>query len=107
IDCAIAGAATADPAAPRPAAFRNSRRFMAFPHRCYECRSKAPDRDDDLPFVDNAAMLVPSRRCGLRKSCCGAECLALQCSIPLGLPEWRTRPGLQATAARQKDPRVM
>jgi hypothetical protein len=31
MDCAMAGAATAEPARPTPAAFRNSRRFMAFP----------------------------------------------------------------------------
>src|SRR5262245_6330568 len=31
IDWAIAGAATPDAARPTPAAFRNSRRFMAFP----------------------------------------------------------------------------
>src|SRR5436190_15456661 len=31
VDWAMAGAATADAAIPRPAALRNSRRFMAFP----------------------------------------------------------------------------
>src|SRR5262245_48591446 len=45
LDCAIAGAATADAARPKPAACRNSRRFMAFPLLCRTARARGHRAD--------------------------------------------------------------
>src|SRR4051812_19978140 len=67
----MAGAATAEPARPMPAAVRNSRRFnsrfIGVLPLCLSTKG-ARKRDDDPPFADNAKDATPQRTRRKRKA---------------------------------------
>src|SRR5262245_36057602 len=67
MDCAMAGAATAEPARPTPAAFRNSRRFMAFPLILSSVRRLEENYYVAFPPLSAADAAIVGRGAGKKK----------------------------------------
>src|SRR3954453_3117318 len=88
MDWATAGAATADAATPRPAAFKNSRRFMTFPLSPVFCR-----REKGLQS-EPRRLLTPTVRLSLRNKDPrrnGHSAAVSQCNMILPRDAWTYR----------------